>query len=556
MASPGAAPRRLVAVLAEAYECLVNARATKPKQDAEQVARAIIDGVHAHSRYGAAAQDATCLALTLIGRIVATVTAPTSHLARFYQDTLEVLLRDLDVVSQMVATFACEERDQVVRHLAAKSASACVLYQLQVSGVLHPSWHGTCERALLSLPAGPQLDACLWSLTHVLQELLRTKRPEPVRTLIAAFDVSVCTAASRFLSADQSAGGASGLADTFCHLLDLLEFLTASGGGSPRLTYVHAAALVAAVSRAPLYFVSKRAALLLKRAALRKAGEDWLGMCGESAADLGALTAAVLDAATADWLSSVSAESLTFFGGSRSTKGGSEDGECDTAMLRAVSLLLIKSVQYHVTSAATGDGEAGGHLTRLWRFLRERGVRPTDGDHDCALLPLLFGEQDDDMMEAAKAALVIFLRLRENCASAEAPCAAGCNPHCHFLFLLRAVWWDHRILLDFLMSTETCFLEYFLRYLRYLRTEWRGFAASCRRLDAEALPRVPFGRDGEGRRRRRTGQHTLGRARRCLLRLHLLLARLHHKKLFPYKADALLRLLWQVTRQLGQDGLT
>lgn len=66
----------------------------------------------------------------------------------------------------------------------------------------------------------------------------------------------------------------------------------------------------------------------------------------------------------------------------------------------------------------------------------------------------------------------------------EAACASGCNPHCHFLVLLQSISFDHSILLDFLISTETCFLEYFVRYLRFLRTDWRGFTAACGRIDS------------------------------------------------------------------------
>lgn len=64
----------------------------------------------------------------------------------------------------------------------------------------------------------------------------------------------------------------------------------------------------------------------------------------------------------------------------------------------------------------------------------------------------------------------------------EAACASGCNPHCHFLFLLQSVSFDHSILLDFLISTETCFLEYFVRYLKYLTVDWQGFTAACERI--------------------------------------------------------------------------
>lgn len=64
----------------------------------------------------------------------------------------------------------------------------------------------------------------------------------------------------------------------------------------------------------------------------------------------------------------------------------------------------------------------------------------------------------------------------------EAACASGCNPHCHFLLLLQSISFDHSILLDFLISTETCFLEYFVRYLKFLRADWQGFSAACGRL--------------------------------------------------------------------------
>ncbi|MEQ2210111.1 hypothetical protein XENOCAPTIV_008560 [Xenoophorus captivus] len=60
----------------------------------------------------------------------------------------------------------------------------------------------------------------------------------------------------------------------------------------------------------------------------------------------------------------------------------------------------------------------------------------------------------------------------------EAACASGCNPHCHFVLLLQSLSFDHSILLDFLISSETCFLEYFVRYLKYLRGDWQGFTAA------------------------------------------------------------------------------
>lgn len=71
-------------------------------------------------------------------------------------------------------------------------------------------------------------------------------------------------------------------------------------------------------------------------------------------------------------------------------------------------------------------------------------------------------------------------------ASSEAACASGCNPHCHFLLLLQSVSFDHSILLDFLISMETCFLEYFVRYLKYLNADRQGFTAACQNMAVSA----------------------------------------------------------------------
>lgn len=61
-----------------------------------------------------------------------------------------------------------------------------------------------------------------------------------------------------------------------------------------------------------------------------------------------------------------------------------------------------------------GASEVSGYLVTLWGFLRQSGVHLTEVTHTCCFFSLLFGEQDDDMMEAAKALLSIFLHLRYN----------------------------------------------------------------------------------------------------------------------------------------------
>lgn len=61
--------------------------------------------------------------------------------------------------------------------------------------------------------------------------------------------------------------------------------------------------------------------------------------------------------------------------------------------------------------------------------------------------------------------------------------AGGYNPHCIFLFFLEKIAFDSTVLLDFLISSETCFLEYLVRYLKLLGKEWHQFVGVCNHFD-------------------------------------------------------------------------
>lgn len=61
--------------------------------------------------------------------------------------------------------------------------------------------------------------------------------------------------------------------------------------------------------------------------------------------------------------------------------------------------------------------------------------------------------------------------------------AGGYNPHCIFLFFLEKIAFDSTVLLDFLISSETCFLEYLVRYLKLLGKEWPQFVDVCNHFD-------------------------------------------------------------------------
>uniref|UniRef100_A0A4W3H634 Uncharacterized protein n=1 Tax=Callorhinchus milii TaxID=7868 RepID=A0A4W3H634_CALMI len=137
-------------------------------------------------------------------------------------------------------------------------------------------------------------------------------------------------------------------------------------------------------------------------------------------------------------------------------------------------------------------------IHQLMMFIRTHLKSPAHSKrliHSCAWVSLVFLEQDDDMVEAARALLNIYIHSVRffdayhgergvNSLNAHESCF---NPHCIFLLLLNNLTFDHCVLLDFLISAETCFLEYFVRYLRLLREEWQCFLCICRQFDEAEL---------------------------------------------------------------------
>ncbi len=176
-------------------------------------------------------------------------------------------------------------------------------------------------------------------------------------------------------------------------------------------------------------------------------------------------------------------------------------------------------------------------------------------------------------------------------------CVWGCNPHCHFILLLRSLSFDHSVLLDFLISSETCFLEYCVRYLKLLREDRTAFSSSCRHIEdcagapsvqapsavSETLDVVPRTRssadvprlvdygssdeseEAEERVSDRDSGNTeadsgkvqtehasdslLGKVFVCLMDLRSAVTRIHNRGLFPYNPTSLLKLLNSIDPQ-------
>ena len=79
----------------------------------------------------------------------------------------------------------------------------------------------------------------------------------------------------------------------------------------------------------------------------------------------------------------------------------------------------------------------------------------------------LFSDQDDALVEALLCLLDISVNCHQSIA-AETSLADLIDPIQGFEGLVASVSNDHTVLLDFLVSNETCFLLYFLRFLKFL----------------------------------------------------------------------------------------
>lgn len=126
-----------------------------------------------------------------------------------------------------------------------------------------------------------------------------------------------------------------------------------------KLVHLHSSVLLKMISCSS-YFVQKRLLLLLKRVVLQKAGEEWtpgdmlkLKNCDT---EMILLTQSVLTAVGANWLEGVQVDSSSSFFGTGSVCVNAS--EPDYVVLRAVSLLLLKSIENHIKTASS-RGEKG-----------------------------------------------------------------------------------------------------------------------------------------------------------------------------------------------------
>lgn len=245
------------------------------------------------------------------------------------------------------------------------------------------------------------------------------------------------------------------------------------------------------------------------------------------------------------FLSLVPHQSSIGFGGSAGSSQGQEQEQYDKGLVQKVVLIVLKCVALTTREArvesSSGESDSsassresissGGSdmiiiertMSGMYKVLDAwiKDILPVLPHQSLqeSLLHLL-QEQDDVLIEGLLCLLDTHMALYIPGKKEPEPGLLDTNPTRGFLTLLNLISRDSSVLLDFLVSNETCFLLYLLRYLKFVVKDWSGFVSSCDTSYNEAI--------------------------QILIDLKQSIQRLLSKSLFPYNIGPVFRLLEKV----------
>ncbi|NXC75382.1 LINES protein, partial [Anhinga anhinga] len=433
-----------------------------------------------------------------------------------YREIFALLLKEEKIDSKLISLLG--SYDQLLSHMASKSLASLVCFQLKEEDALNVTWLTFSLKTLLGFPVNTRVAECLWTLTTIIKDILKDEvltKAGILKKLLAPLDAVLEGFYNSILfhhfDSHHYTSPYSEAANNLIGFIDLLEALLASRIelelplGCQRVLFLKVSYVLNLISSSIHYLFKKKFIMLLKKCVLYKSREDAksgsLFLQNPSLhEDMLALSDAVLRVVNLTWLNQIPlGEKASYFGGSEAAPGAS-----DQTVLRALSLVVLKALEFKFQKSATeaeieGDFQSSmSQLLTFWRSHLKSSPQSHPVVHHCEWLSLIFIEQDDDMWEAAKALLLIYLkfdRLRHDAAGNLSQKeeetwnfrthASGYNPHCIFLFFLEKIAFDSTVLLDFLISSETCFLEYLVRYLKLLGKDWHQFVDVCNHLNTK-----------------------------------------------------------------------
>ncbi|XP_004623506.1 protein Lines homolog 1 [Octodon degus] len=463
------------------------------------------------------AQETKLLQLTVLHVMLSKILAAETemHTKEKYCDITKILLRSNEVDSKLLCMVP--NADKLLSHMAAKCLALLLYFQLKEKIPLSSSWIVFCQDNFSEYSENNEVVHCLWILTAVMKEIFKdtcSEKTEILKQFLATFDTTFeVFYESLFSQHFENRQDPFKIVNSLVSFLDLLELLIASRiylklhFKSQRILFLKPSCVLDTLTWPIQAFVKRKLIIFIKKCLLWKVGED---LCRASVpamtspdhhvdVDMLALANAVLQTVSLGLLKTWSTPGKrACFGGNAVQPGCGDLTGPDHVFLRAASLVTVKSLEIKFrdySSVNEMKADLQRFMSELLTFLKPH-LQPSGQPHNpCEWLSGVFIEQDDDLLEAASALLSIYLKVVRECEATESVTQEkekwishthenGYNPHCIFIFFLKNIGFDSTVLLDFLISSETCFLEYFVRYLKLLQKDWDDFFTVCKVFDA------------------------------------------------------------------------
>ncbi|XP_043379282.1 protein Lines homolog 1 isoform X4 [Chelonia mydas] len=440
------------------------------------------------------------LQLTLIKMMIAKVQSQETEFSirQKYLDIITILLKETKIDSKLICL--CNTSDKLLSHMASKSIASLVYFQLKKENTFNVTWLTFCLKTLSEFPKSDQVAECLWILRAIIRDILKDKDLHkadilknvftPLDTVLEGFYNSIL---SHHCNGCQGTSLYSKAANNLIEFIDFLDVLVTSRiqleshFKCQRILFLNTSYILDLTYSSVHYLIKKKSIMLLKKCILYKAGEDFVSGSLPTLSlqdpylnkDMLALANVVLQAVNLGWLNQIPvSEKASYFGGSEAQPEDGIHSGPDQVILRALSLVLLKALEIKVQNStkAAEIKDLQSFMSQLLIFLKKHlkssqhfhpNVHPWEMQPKYMkrnLARLWHDDAGNLCIEAEEDETWIYLTHE-----------SGCNPHCIFLFFLKSIAFDSTVLLDFLISSETCFLEYFVRYLKLLREDWHHF---------------------------------------------------------------------------------
>ncbi|XP_058432799.1 protein Lines homolog 1 isoform X3 [Marmota monax] len=379
------------------------------------------------------AREMMLLQLTVIKVMVTRILSVETeiHAKEKYRDVIKILLQSNEIDSKLICMF--QNSDKLLSHMAAKCLALLLYFQLREKITLSNSWIAFCQKNLSGYSESDEAIHCLWTLTAVMKEIFKdacSEKAEILKQFLTPFDSTLeVFYDSLFAQHFENCQNPSRIINSLVCFLELLELLITSriylklDCRSQRILFLKPSCVLNVLTWPIQAFVKRKLIIFIKKCLLYKVGED---LCRGSVpavispdhhldTDMLALANAVLQAVHLGLLKTLSVHRKpSCFGGDEVQPGCAYLCGPDHVILRAASLITMKSLEIKFQSdTSTNEMKVDLHrfMSELLTFLKPH-LQPSLQLHNpCEWLSRVFIEQDDDMLEAAKASMGIYLKL-------------------------------------------------------------------------------------------------------------------------------------------------